>query len=205
MTILFLLPSTGGNHAGESLNSTEIYDIDTDTSSDGPNLPYACYGHCGAILESTDQIFFVGGFCPELNGAEFFTGIQVFDMMSKTFTILLDQLSVGRTYPVCAVLKSEDLLVVAGGKTVGWVDINSVEIMNLKTNTWANGQAMPYPGMNVWVAGEAFFNWDDQLLYQYQVINDQWIEIEDAPVDLSQMKGGIVQIDAGDGILCSFL
>lgn len=162
------------------------------------------FSHGIAIKKSQDQVFLVGGGKRIGLDDHFLNRIEVFDMMTQAVTILPVQLSVGRTNPACTVLNNENLLIVAGGQSDGWSGIDTVEIIDLNTNTRADAQSMPFAGPQAWSVDEFIFNWDT-LLYQYEVKDDQWVEIENVPFDLSLMKFYFVQIDAKDGNVCSFV
>lgn len=171
----------------------------------GPDMLKASYGHCGAIRKSTRQVFFVGGRGPWTSYNDFITGTQIFNMGTKTFSLLPSHMSVGRVYSACAVLEDKDILIIAGGQSTNWDHTDSVEILNLNTETWTNARAAPVAGSS-WAAGEFLFMlWNSTTLYQYDEIGDQWYQVEDVPFDLSILKPYYVQVENGGNSFCPYV
>ena len=185
------------------MESTEIYNVDTDDVTLGPNFPSPAQGHCGVIRKRTMEAYFVGGRIRE-NNEWVFSGItRVFDMVQRTFSVLPGQMSVGRLYHICALMEEEGLLVAAGGQIDGFSDIDSVEILNLEDETWSSATPLPSVIKNVLVTGEVMFNWGTKL-YQYEVGSNEWLEIDDVPFDLIRLRPNFVRVDAGVGSFCPY-
>ena len=195
---------TGGFHDVFNVESTEIYNVDTDTVTLGPNFPSPAQGHCGVIRKRTMEAYFVGGRIRE-NNEWVFSGItRVFDMVQMTFSILPGQMSVGRLYHKCVLMEEKGLLIAAGGQTDGFSYTDSVEILKLEEETWSSATPLPSVIQNVLATGEVMFNWGTKL-YQYEIASNQWLEIEDVPFDLIQMRPNFVQVDAGLGSFCPYI
>ena len=194
----------GGYHGSIGpLSSTEIYNSETNTVVNGPGMLYDAYSLCATRNKLTGQIYFVGGFGWENNnGNKFRTGTLVFDTVTRAFSILSGQLTVGRAGATCAVLENDELLIAAGGISDGWQGTSTVEILDLKTKTWSNAGVMPYTA-GVWTAGEFLFLLGTEL-YQYELNSNQWLELVDVPFDFSKMRHHFVQVDASLGNFCPF-
>ena len=169
----------------------------------GPDMLKRSYGHCGTTRKQTSQIFFVGGRGTWGNSNWAFSpGTQAFDMDRRTFSAISGEMSVGRVFHACTIMEEEGLLIVAGGSPDKNSVTNSVEILNLETETWASARAMPSTG-NVWAAGEFLFTWTARL-YQYEPMRNQWLEIEDVPFNLNWLKPQFVPLEAAHGKLCHY-
>ena len=149
------------------------------------------------------EVYFVGGRIRE-NNEWVFSGItRVFDMVQRTFSVLPGQMSVGRLYHKCALMEEEGLLIAAGGETGVFKATYSVEILNLEEETWSSATQLPGGNLNVLVIGEVMFNWGTKL-FQYEVVSNEWLEIEDVPFELIKLKPHFLQVEAGQGSFCPY-
>ena len=172
---------------------------------DGPDLIHGCYSPCGVIRELTNQIYFVGGRGTwGNNNLIFFSGTQIFDMVKRQFSIHSAHMSAGRGKHVCTILQSEDILIAAGGRTGDWATTDSVEVLDLQTETWRNARVMPTSTTKLLATGEFLFAWETNM-FQYEPATDQWLEFENVPFDLSQLTEPMISVDAGIGDFCPYL
>ena len=132
------------------------------------------------------------------------TGTQVFDIRARTFTNIPGQLSVGRANHACTVLEGEELLIVAGGVADSWIATDSVEILDLTTETWSNAKVMPR-AEKAWAAGGRIFTWGAIKLFQYELAVNEWEEVDDASFDLNRIAHNFVPVDTGVYNICPFL
>ena len=161
----------------------------------------ALYGHCAVMDKKSSRVYLVGGkqYPPAM-----FTKTQVFAMTENQFTTLAGQLSVGRAGHICTILEENNLLIAAGGYTDGWSPIDTAEILDMAVGTWTNTKIMPSAG-KAWTVGGALLTWTATKLYKYEPSGNEWIEIEDAPFDLTIMRNGFVPIEAGFDGICHFV
>ena len=179
---------------------TEIYDIDTDTYIDGPDMDTARDAPCTVVAQKAALIYIIGGH----NGTGFYTGTQVFDTTQRIFLPpLASQLAVGRMKCAGTISEEDGMLVVAGGTSTGWAKIDSVEVLNLKTETWSTVGPMPSPG-GVWTANQILFLWNGKF-FQYVPITDLWLEVKDPTVPMGQMRENFQPIPVGVGKLCQYI
>lgn len=162
---------------------------------------YASYSHCGVIRKRTSHSYFVGG--RDSAQPTMSTGTQVFDPETGIFSAISAQLSVGRVLHACAVYEKENLLITAGGYNSQWQLTDSVEILNLKSESWTTDKSMPIKG-KVWAVGEVLLTWKTEL-YQYHPGSNQWLEIDDVPFALSDLKEGFKAVDVEGTNICSFI
>ena len=165
----------------------------------GPDMESPVYNHCGAVFKLTRQIYFVGGVRSADDTPGFTT--QVFVIDQGTFSTLPEQLSVAKSSLACYILEEEGILIAGGGHTSGWMDTDSVEILDLMSGIWTDAESMPSAGVYVWTKGEFLFNWDTKL-YQYDQASNEWAEIEDIPFDLNEIKPNFIEVDATTANVC---
>lgn len=186
----------GGHHDGQVLQSTEIYDIDTDTMINGPDLPKKSMYSCGTKSQMTNQIYIVGG-------APSWTDTQIIDVSKRTFSLLPDQLAEGRVVGACMILEEEGLLIAAGGANSTWKQIDTMEILDIKVGRWYSASALPVIG-TVWATDVFLLTWLAPKMYQYEPKRDRWLEIEDPPLPLGVLPIDLVEIEAGANKFCQF-
>ena len=201
--MLCLILTSGGTHNFQSTMTTEIYNTDTNMVTPGIDLPQAEFNHCGALRKQTAQIYFVGGMSGGLTSMKGWTFI--YDMSLGQLSTITNQMSTPRVEHACAVLEDENIIIVAGGYTNSWIATDTVEILNLITETWSQARAMPFAGIEVWAVGEVVFNWKNQIMYQYQLSGNQWVEIENAPLNLANLRPIYIPVNAGLGSFCPYL
>lgn len=194
----------GGLNGDSNEESTEIFDVETNVATIGQDFPYPSYGHCGATQKSTMEAYFVGGRGVwGSNNWAFMPMTRVFNMIQRRFSTIASHLSEGRAFHACTVLEAEGYLITAGGSTDGWTRPNLVEILNLSNKSWTAASPLPFPTRHVWAQGDIIFNWDTEL-YQYEVVRNEWLKVENVPFELAKMRPSFVQADAGLGSFCLF-
>lgn len=161
----------------------------------------AAYSHCGVVRKWIGQIYFVGG--KDSGKSNMNAGTQLFDMATRTFSTLSGQLSIGRLEHACAMYELESLLVAAGGIKNQWLPTSTVEILNLKTETWTAAKSLPSLG-KVWAVGEVVFTWKTSL-YQYDPWRNVWLIIEDVPFTLSELREGFKAVEVESTSFCSWI
>lgn len=179
------------------MKRVEIYNIETDKMINGPNLAKGSYGSCAVKSELTNQVYIIGG----AGGS--WAETQVFDILGSTISLLPSQMAVGRTGPACMILEERGLIIAAGGANSTWKSTTSVEILDIRSETWHGAQALPNVG-SVWAPRGQMFFWFSRTMYQYEPTSDEWMELEDVPFSLSDLSGRLIPMDAGVNKLCQF-
>ena len=162
----------------------------------------ASYGHCTAIDTKSSRMFLVGG--KEYYATTMLTGTEVFDMVTRIFSTLGGQLTVGRVSHSCTIMEENDLLIAAGGYTDQWSSVDTAEILDLTVGTWTNAKVMP-SALNAWAVGGVMLTWTPTQLYQYELSGNQWIELNDVPIDLTNMNNKFVPIYAEVSSICPWI
>ena len=186
-----------------SLKSTEIYNIEDNTFSEGPDMYDATSAACGAVRQKTNKIYIVGGFHTT---SLFETGTQIYDNVTRNFMPPIQgQLAVGRSHLGCSILEEEGLLIAAGGNAYGFVKNDAVEILNLSTETWSLAGQMPNDLGNMWTATGGFIFLRGASVYQYVPRSDLWFKIEDLPISATDIMYHTQVFDTNGGRPCMFL
>lgn len=167
-------------------------------------MPRAGLIHCTTIDRRSDQMYIIGGW--DSNSGLMSPDTHVFDMAARTFSTMQGQMSVGRVSHACTLLEEEDVIIAAGGNKQGWGSTSTVEILDLIVGTWSNAKSLPVFG-RTWAVEQNVFTWTPTELFQYDVAVNEWVELENAPFDLSLMQGYFLPLYAGPGVddICSFV
>ena len=128
---------------------------------------------------------------------------QILDVSERTFSLLPDQMAVGRSDIGCMVLEREGLLIAAGGADVNWDRTPVVEILDMNEGRWHSANALPIIG-RVWATHGFIFMWFSPVIYQYEPGSDQWLKIDGSPLPLGTLPVTLSAIDAGTNKLCQF-
>ena len=145
------------------------------------------YHHCTAVDQRSNKMYLIGGM--NFNTKRMNTETQVFDMTTRTFSTIINQLSEGRANHACTIPEEGGVLVAAGGYKQGWEVTLSVEILDLTTLTWSNAKIMPSGSDGkAWEGGQNVFTWEAEKLYQFELKSNEWLELDEAPFDLSKMQ-----------------
>lgn len=191
---------SGGYHGG-FLGSTEIYNIQTNTIEDGPDLPSPIYGHVALRRKSTGIIYFLGG----LGNTESIPWIHSFDTDSNAFKLLPPRLLMGKSVPLCALLDSEGLIVIAQGFFFNGTQADTVEILDLTSLTITSAQPTQQATGRPFVFSEQIFWWHLNNLYEYDVIRDHWYTVQDLPLNMNSVPFTYVAIQADLSPICQYI
>jgi len=133
----------GGTSDGvDAVATSQIYDATTGTWYPGPELPLPLDGSCVARLDSTHTLF---------TGGEQAGGVAnwVYDFDTEMFTQVGDFIGGNRFVHGCATLADGRVMVAGGYQAVGTPEakvLNTVEMFDPATMTWAEGPAFPGEG-----------------------------------------------------------
>ena len=96
----------------------------------------------------------------------------------------------------------------AGGTTIGWARTQSVEIMDLGTNTWTTAPDLPFASIYVATPIDgAIYMWEKrQFVYKFEAASDEWDLVTDVkPIDGGSLQVSSVPIDADVALSCKYL
>ena len=163
----------------------------------------AAINPCAAKWQRMNKIYLVGGYHSQQS---FETGIQVYAISSGEFLApITRQLAVGRSFLACIVLEEDGLLIAAGGISNPWKYVDSVEILDISSETWSSAGLMP-EGKMVWTASsEYIFLKGLSSFYQYEPRRDRWFEVEDVPFTLTDLVPDSKVLDARMDKPCRFM
>lgn len=186
-----------------ALKTTEIFSINTSTSTSGTDMPQLCFNHSGVLWEKKGLLYFVGGMNGQAASMKKWT--FVYDISSGTYSTLANQMSTARVNHACTILTEKEVLIAAGGFTQLWRDTETVEILNLNSGSWSQADSMPFSGGQVWAFDGHTFTWKYQKMYQYIPVQNQWVEIEDVPLDLDGVLQVFIPVQEDLGTFCPFI
>ena len=121
---------SGGSHGGY-LSSSEVYDIEGNVYTNGPQLPYASHFHCS--VKFSQSIYIIGG---RTLGATMTKKSFLYNIPENTFDLLPNDMSVGRGFSHgCQLYENEGSIVVAGGSDDTFDRIITVEMQDIASGT----------------------------------------------------------------------
>jgi hypothetical protein len=127
---------TGGSFSNAYLQTSEFVSIGQ-PSVQGPDLPYAVQGHCLVGVNSSTALL-----CGGLNNGGIFNECHYMDLEDHSWSQGPSMMT-KRGYHSCGIFKSaahqgRNIVIAAGGHN--GVSLDSVEFLDLTTNTWSEGK-----------------------------------------------------------------
>ena len=171
----YILCPSGGYHSGY-FYSVEIFDIQSATFSMENPMPVALYNHCVVWQESTSMVYIISG---ASLGDTFQTATYSYDIQTGVYQILTGSLNVPRVRMECKIMEDVGKIIIAGGLHSSWGPVTGavVEILDIASQTWSQGQGVPWTGLMT------FSKLDNTLVafgplstdvYLYDIDNGQW-------------------------------
>ena len=134
----------GGKGDSNSKTTSEFFSVNDGSSEQGPDLPIGLYGHTATKINSTTSIV-IGGYSGGYSAKTFFYSHQNGQWINGPNLI-----QARRYHAACLVTDSvtqESFIVVTGGQKLnnyssGWVNLDSVEILNKDGTVWTSGKLL---------------------------------------------------------------
>ena len=139
-TTLWVVGGTNGENNDDSKYTSEFVSLKK-YSIQGPKLPFTVYAHC-MVKYNEDEIFLIGGFQNDTLSNQ----VWIFNPKNKTHT-KGPNLNHERRFFACGKMKKNNkfILVVVGGQGSSGTSLNSVEILDPKSDKgWIQGPKLPY-------------------------------------------------------------
>lgn len=134
-----LTNSVGGQENAVAKQTTEIYNINTNSTAYGPNLIRPSYDHCAVHRISTNTHYIIGGVTFSLLDERIYSYNIPAGGPIQTLT---GTMSVGKARLGCLVLDTEGKILAAQGISVpSWSSQPTSEIYDISMNLWTS---VPY-------------------------------------------------------------
>jgi N-acetylneuraminic acid mutarotase len=156
-----------GGTAGLTLLDLRIFDISTNTWSDGASMTTLREQHAAAYLDG--KIYVMGGITED---SSLLSSVEVYDIATDTWAAGPELPAVRRLMAAAAV---DDHIYVIGGDGGGAIS----EVLRLDGSIWIDVAPLPVPRANVEAAAIGrkiyVFGGDSKALYVYDVDADSWM------------------------------
>jgi N-acetylneuraminic acid mutarotase len=179
-----------GGYNGKTLNTMYIYDIASDTWSQGANVPKIIFLHTATLYQ--DKIYVIGGY----DGTTYFNTTYIYDITNNTW-------STGANVPIAisqhtATLYQDKIYVIGG---YNGSELNTTYIYTITSNTWSQGTNVP-KAMHahaatlyqdkIYVIG-GWSGYELNTTYIYDITNNTWSMGTNIPKAMLNLHATIYQ------------